>query len=943
MPILREFLDWKLPALKSAAEYLRERFGAGGELNLEGVVVVVPGGRAGRRLLEILVDLAAAHQLLLTPPAIVTPDSFPETLYEAKWPFADVLTQRLAWVRALANAPAALLHAVLPKPPVKDDVLRWLAVSESLRRLHLELAADGIDCQHVLNQAGKVEGFAEQPRWEALCKLQRSYLDALDELKVWDVQTARLVAIQKKEIQTDKQLVLVGTADLNLAQRQMLSQVAANVTALVVAPAALADRFDAYGCLLPEKWADAELPLQDEQIERVQGPAEQAESAAKWLASLDGNYRADEIAIGIPDERLVPQLERQLAQCGLAGRAAVGRQLAETGPFRLLRAAAEYASRRRFRDLAALVRHPDVFDWLTAELGQRDLLGTLDRYAADHFPAALDPKRLDREEHAELLAIWRAVERVVEPLLENKQKLAEWSQPLLGVLAMVYRPRILNRDDPADRYVAMALEALRDGLEALVRVPDSLAPALDARQACSIVLTQLQGEAIPPPSDPQAIELLGWLDLPLDDSPATLVTTFNEGFVPGSITADAFLPNRLRQSLGLMHNDRRLARDAYAVSVLCASRKALRFVVARRDGEENPLAPTRLLFLTGDQWLVARARKFFGELPPQPPRRNLLTPREGPRPKSIFERPLPQKLVKPIEALSVTKFRDYIACPYRFYLRHQLGLEPMSDASAELDGGAFGGLAHNVLEQFGRADEARGVRQSADPEKIAEYLDFKLDQMAAARFGPRQVRPAVLIQLEQIRLRLRAFARWQAQRTADGWRIVFGENTDTEEKLSAPFPVDNQPFSLTGRIDRVDYHHGQRRLAVLDYKTADRGDHPQRTHRRQDEWIDLQLPLYRHLVRKANFNEGDIAADAAIDLGYILLPVDLKSVGLQLAEWNEALLHTADEQARMVIRGLRQERFWPPTNPPPDFFDDVAVICQDRAMGANFNAEDEAA
>jgi len=58
------------------------------------------------------------------------------------------------------------------------------------------------------------------------------------------------------------------------------------------------------------------------------------------------------------------------------------------------------------------------------------------------------------------------------------------------------------------------------------------------------------------------------------------------------------LPNSLREALGLMHNDRRLARDAYALSLLIASRKELKIVVAKRDTQSNPLLPSRLLFLT---------------------------------------------------------------------------------------------------------------------------------------------------------------------------------------------------------------------------------------------------------------------------------------------------------------------------------------------------------
>src|SRR6516164_7349943 len=73
---------------------------------------------------------------------------------------------------------------------------------------------------------------------------------------------------------------------------------------------------------------------------------------------------------------------------------------------------------------------------------------------------------------------------------------------------------------------------------------------------------------------------------------------------------------------------RRYARDAYAASVLCHSREELRVVFARmtrRDAQDNPLQPSRLLFACSDADLVRRARRYFGERrPPTAPRPLLL-------------------------------------------------------------------------------------------------------------------------------------------------------------------------------------------------------------------------------------------------------------------------------------------------------------------------------
>ena len=76
------FLGWDTPALPYAATELVRRYGSAdtGELDMGHVVVVVPGERAGRRLREHLVDLAAADGLRLTPPDVVTESGLPERL-----------------------------------------------------------------------------------------------------------------------------------------------------------------------------------------------------------------------------------------------------------------------------------------------------------------------------------------------------------------------------------------------------------------------------------------------------------------------------------------------------------------------------------------------------------------------------------------------------------------------------------------------------------------------------------------------------------------------------------------------------------------------------------------------------------------------------------------------------------------------------------------------
>ncbi|MCH5375865.1 MAG: PD-(D/E)XK nuclease family protein, partial [Planctomycetes bacterium] len=178
--------------------------------------------------------------------------------------------------------------------------------------------------------------------------------------------------------------------------------------------------------------------------------------------------------------------------------------------------------------------------------------------------------------------------------------------------------------------------------------------------------------------------------------------------------------------------------------------------------------------------------------------------------------------------------------------------------------------------------------------------------------------------LEQLQQRLDAFADFQARWAEQGWRIKFCE-VPARDQQGCAFEVDGEPILLRGRIDRIDVNRESGELAVLDYKSSDSGKSPEAIHRRRGEWIDLQLPLYRHLARS-------LGLEGPLRLGYLLLPKDLSSIGAQFGEWTAEELDEADEIARQVVRDIRREHFWPPTYPPPDYSEDLAAICRDSVF-----------
>ncbi len=290
---------------------------------------MLPSSLAKRRLQELLALRAQAEGCVLYPPEIVTVGQLPEHLYVAKFPFASEMIQILAWCEALQQTDPHLLESVLPLPPRSGFTEQWLELGKMLSGVHRELASDRLNFDGVVKVLGK---HPEARRWRALAEVQRRYLTVLDSLELWDVQTARLVALERGEPSTDRQILMLATVDLNAAQRGFLSAVAEHVQAWIAAPESLADRFDQFGCLISQAWEDATLDLLPETLLVGNSPNDQFELTAACLAELGDRVHARDVTIGVPDSSLIPLLEQHLSIAGCQARFGPGTQLTHSEP-----------------------------------------------------------------------------------------------------------------------------------------------------------------------------------------------------------------------------------------------------------------------------------------------------------------------------------------------------------------------------------------------------------------------------------------------------------------------------------------------------------------------------------------------------------------------------------------------------------------------------------
>jgi hypothetical protein len=784
-------------------------------------------------------------------------------------------------------------------------------------------------------------------RWEILAGVQEAYAGRLSASGLVDGDLARLEAIRGGNLDTDHDLWLVGISEMPEVVRRVLRLVEDRVHALVHAPADLHEAFDQFGCVMPEAWEDREIPLDEASIHVVDQPHDQGDAVARCLAELRGTRAPDEISIGAPDPQLLPWLSERLAEVGVPVRDAAGHDVRRTGPYRLLAGLADLLSGGRWEALAALARHPDVSDWIRGEIDDTSPLadaagwiGPLDRWYQEHLPAVLPadlgekgfPGR-ETSEGRVVSELLRLLGRTLPGPLAGpggspaEKPLRAWTTEALELLARAYRHRDFDASQPGDRRALRALAALAEAIQSFQVIPEDLEPVCPAGVALKLFLEEASGARIPELPDTEAVEVLGWLELHLDDAPATILTAVNDPWLPESVNADPFLPDGLRQVLGLEDNRLRYARDAYRLTAMIHSTGFIRLVAGRRSAAGDPVRPSRLLFAADRETVARRVLRFFGgDGPGEGSEGPVGVGGDGPADVessarvSRFRLP-PEESIEPDpmpDSLRVTDFRRLLTDPYGFALSEYRKCRPLDDHAREMDGLLFGNLAHRVLERFGSGEEVH----LEDEQAVAHRLYRLLDEEVRHRFGAGAgyAHPAVRLQVEQLRARLRRFAAWHVGWIGAGWRVRGVECMPPQG--GALLEVDGVPLSLRARIDRVDHHPERDEWAVFDYKTSETGEPPEATHRTsRGEWCDLQLPLYRWLLPKVVDSRGSPVAPEArrggVRVGYILLPRDLDQVGDALAPWGEAEFDDALERARSVVRDLRAGpiRFDPAVRP----------------------------
>jgi ATP-dependent helicase/nuclease subunit B len=917
MPVERYFLDWDAPVTAKVREFLLPQH-LSGPVDLGKDLIVVPTRQAGRRLREALALHCAEQKTALLSPQVVTP---PFLLHSSDEPanVANPTEVAAVWADVLMKADLTEYGGLFPARATEQNFAWAMHTGEMIQRLRDTLVEGGYLIADVVDKFGDV--LEETERWRDLAKLEEAYLKQLEKLGRCDPSDIMIKQSQNPKLPEGvERIVIAAVPDPTPLVIQALEHLEEQIpiAILIHAPRSLADYFDEWGRPLAESWRDLriDIPHAEENVILAGTPVSQSKKTLEAIAGEADRFGPNDIAIGVPDGRVTPFLAADLEDKGLLAFDPAGKALSQHPLYHLLDAFRSLVNEGNYAAFSSFLRHADVLNFLQRKyhLPPRWLLKELDDFQNSYLPQALEDitgclSRQGEQERWKFRSMERAVAFIREQV--NNFRKGDLDDVVRSLLQTIYQGRMLNPNNPEDAEFIEVAElidaALREFSGGVLE-----AMGVEKRYALELLLRRLEVQRYSTEREGAVIDLEGWLELPWNGASLLIVTGMNDGVVPDSQLSDVFLPDSLRSQLNLRHDADRFARDMYLMRGLIESRRQdggrVCFIAGKTSSEGEPLKPSRLLFCCDDEELPRRVERLFGD--PDERRDNhpatISFPLEAKPPADIKAARLD------LSRLPVTWFKDYLACPFRFYLKHVLGMEELDDEKRELDAMDFGKMVHYALQKMA-GDE--GMRQCEKEHELSDFLCARAEDWMKERFGSSP--PLQLgIQLDAARQRLNAAAREQVRLVRQGWEIMCSEMV-AERELSG--------MLIRGRIDRIDRHRDSGLIRVLDYKTSDNAESPEKAHigslsRNIWEyarvnvngagkcWIDLQLPLYRLLLCDKEEFQG------RMELGYFNLPKAVSETGVAIWEGlSDALLESAGVCAEGVIENIQRRRFWPPS------------------------------
>ncbi len=919
-----KFLGWDRSLLTQLVAHFLGQAGANKELT--DILVVVPTVQSGRQLRR-----AMAEAGVTLAPRVVTPQFF-----LAKHDSGAAVGDLYAWMEVLLELDLNDARGLFSKDP-PEGVMKSFSWA-------LNVAKQLSELQNTLEESGKT--FAEvshrnveQERWSNLAMLQKRVKKLLRRWKLMN-------SSEQESIPSDCKIFIAGVSDVSsVVEGRLVGLLESGyaVEVLVHAPVDMGYSFDTWGRPLVEMWESIEIPLPKWQ-ERViisENPALATKVMVQEIA--EQNLVPEQMTLAVCDRTMVMSVEREFKQYGWPVYDPDGSGIKASSLVQFLNVLRNWLQDDRpVSALLEMLRLPEADAFLPDGVSRYVVLNDLEKLIAQRLEqSALDlQKYLDVVSEGESDRNLAHLKSTVDAFLTQTDELHVGSK-IRGLRGWV--AKMINRT--SKDVAAVIVDDLGDIFDTLVQVEKS-GGGLKLGECIKLITETLDQKKSFTNVEGTVVDMRGWLDLSYEDAPQVMLMGIHEGVVPERSGDDSFLPDNFKQLLGMESGQQRYARDSFLLRSLLESREKVTIYLTKLNDKNEPNAASRLLLRTSGKDLAQRVQRFFGDVQNKPENPTAWQ-RDWKLVAPDLNNPFSSEQTedKEMKRLSPSALRDYLTCPFRFYLRRVVKMERYEAHKTEMDARDFGNVIHAVVEDFGLDEE---MRESIQGNEIAKFFDSLLEKEAFKRFGAHP-NLAVKMQLQIATDRLHALAHQQADQRAQGWRI---QDVELSIGNEIEWSIAGHPIGMM--LDRVDVHETSGAVRVMDYKTSSKAKKPNDAHianfkeeenrpilgdllpkaprgRSERRWSNLQLPMY------AWFAQQHYGCDEIPEVGYIHMPNAVTDTKFEIWDtFDEELLVSAQQWTTEAISRIEKGDFFNPAelNTAEKGWDEFSKLAQGNIADA---------
>lgn len=621
-----------------------------------------------------------------------------------------------------------------------------------------------------------------------------------------------------------------------------------------------------------------------------------------------------------PDRALARRVAAQCLRWGIVIDDSAGVSLSRTSIGRFLLLVLQ-AGRAKFdaATLLALLKHPlckisrepqaalSVLQQFELKILRRDR----------ERPRDLADALAQAEEFADVASFLRRLEKIFLPLIVLDDGRMHEAAALFT--AHIAAAEALSRGAEGE-----ALWSGADGAEAALllsefRVHAEEAGAMNARDYAQVVDFLLNGATVRPHFGAHSrLKILGQLEARLGDADLMILGGLNEGTWPPGAAFDPWMSREMRANFGLPGLERSVGLAAHDFAqAFCAPNVVL---TRARKVDGAPTVPARWIqkmdtvlracgadpqdLMRGSHRAWARAVDQVDSFAP--------ALRPAPRPPVSFR---PSKI-------SVTKVEKWLRDPYGYYAEQTLKLRKLPGLSVQVDAALLGTLLHRAVETFVNAHPERMPER---PETVLRAclsgaIAQTLDDPEAIRFWTARMGHAM---------------DWIAVHEAS-WRARAKFHA-AEAQGESVFDIDGVPFTLYGRVDRID--RLPEGYAIIDYKS---GSHYTKSKIEKGELP--QLPLEAVMLQRGGFAGADgsgAGPSACAYLGYWVFRAGSRGGDIQAIEGVSTIAdiaRTAEDALIGLVRAFRDPEtayHCVPDPARPPAFNDYEHLARIREWSVN--------